>query len=41
LVAKGYNQVEDIDYFQTFSPVAKMTNIRTVLAITSIQNWHM
>ncbi|GAU40997.1 hypothetical protein TSUD_92220 [Trifolium subterraneum] len=39
LVAKGYNQREGIDFFETFSLVAKMTSIRTVFAIASINNW--
>ena len=38
LVAKGFKQKEDIDFFDTFSPVTKITFIRLLIAIVAIYN---
>ena len=36
LVAKGFNQREGIDYFDTYASVAKITSIRVLLALATI-----
>jgi histone deacetylase 1/2 len=39
LVAKGFHQCPDVDYYDTFSPVIKPTIIRLVLNITISSEW--
>jgi len=41
LVTKSYNQIEGLDYFDTYSPVAKLATVITVIALASINNWHI
>jgi hypothetical protein len=40
-VAKGFKQVHGVDYFDTYSPVTRMTTIRTFLAIASLEDWEL
>lgn len=41
LQLKGFTQREDIDYNEIFSPVAKYTSIRILLALTAHFNWEL
>ena len=38
LIIKGYNQKEGLDYFDTYSPVTRMSSIRMLIAIAAIHN---
>ncbi|XP_019261199.1 PREDICTED: uncharacterized protein LOC109239135 [Nicotiana attenuata] len=39
LVANGYTQQEGIDFHDTFSHVAKITIVRTVIAVVALRKW--
>jgi hypothetical protein len=36
LVAKGYRQKQNVDYFDTYSPVTRIASIKILFAIASI-----
>jgi hypothetical protein len=41
LVACGFTQIYGVDYFTTYSPVAKLTSFRTILAIAARHDWEI
>ena len=41
LVVKGYRQTEGVDYFDTYSPVTRITSIRMLIAIAALYNLEM
>ena len=40
-VARGFSQQEEIDYEETFAPVARYTSIRIVLSLASKKKWKL
>jgi hypothetical protein len=41
LVAKDYAQTYGIDYEETYSPVAKMTTVRAIIAMAAVKGWSL
>ena len=41
LVAKRFTQQEGLDFTKTFFTVAKMTSVKTLLAIAVVRGWHL
>jgi hypothetical protein len=41
LMAKGYTQIEGLDYHDTFAPVAKLATVRCVLAVAAARHWSL
>ena len=41
LVILGNNQIEGIDYNETFAPVAKMVTVRTFLSVAAAKGWEL
>ena len=39
VVAKGFTQSYVVDYFETFSPIAKLTFVRVLLSLAGNFNW--
>ena len=41
LVARGFTQVEGIDYEETFAPTAKFVTVRLIISLATSLNWAM
>jgi hypothetical protein len=40
-VARGFSQIEGIDYDETFAPVIRYSSIRSILALSAQMGWRI
>ena len=40
-LARGFSQKEGIDYEETFSPIARYTSIKTIMALETKTEWKL
>ena len=40
-MARGYTQQKEVEFIDTFSPVAKLVTVNILLALASSHNWHI
>lgn len=41
IVAKGFSQIEGVDYYELFAPVAKWESMRTMLHLAASEDWEI
>ena len=41
LVVKGFTQKEGLDYLETFSPIAKLVSVKSLLAVAIVKGWFL
>lgn len=41
LIAKGFFQVEDIDFNEIFSPVVRFESVYLILALIALEGWYI
>ena len=41
LIAKGFTQKYEIDYEETFAPVARISSVRALLAVAAARKWDL
>jgi len=40
-MAKGYSQVEGVNYSEVFSPVIRYESIHLMFALAALENWYI